>query len=110
MNVKMEKHKTSYYYDRHTKAIIEQGMKAYYDRYGQNITLTKFIDTCIKEAVKILPMAITNLTADKNTLIKKNLNQQNEIDKMHQLLRQLQRNNNDRVALNEAVNECLNKV
>lgn len=107
----MEKHKTTYYYDAHTRAFIDQGMKAYTDRnHGQTITLTSFIDTCIKEAVKTLPLAIANLTADKNTLIKKNLNQQNEIDKLHQLLRQVQRNNNDRVALNEAVNECLNKV
>ncbi len=98
MNVKMDKKKTTYYYDESTEALIEKGKQAFLKKNWQvtTIKLYGFIDMCIKEAVETLPQAINKLTQDKNNLIKKNLQLQKEIESVTMLLKQIQRNNSEK--------------
>ncbi len=105
----MDKKKTSYYYNKNTEDLIKKGMSNYKRKnYGSEIKLSTFIDMCIKDAVETLPTEIQKLNDEKLELMRKNLKHEKQIKRLEHLISRINRNQNERTVLNEAIQEVLN--
>ena len=85
----MDKKKTSYYYDEEIEKLIEDGMKEYESKFHEGkLTLTRFIDLCIRHTINVFPSLIKKQETQIQSLQKENEDLKKEKEMYLSIIRQ----------------------